>query len=76
MNKNLLLYFKTEEYPRQTAWINDKKPNGKTQHTLRDDVTSEFDEFSDYDDNKQLPRISDTRFISEPVKLPSIAVIR
>ncbi|EZA48741.1 hypothetical protein X777_13153 [Ooceraea biroi] len=42
----------------------------------QDDSPSEVEEPSNYDDDRQYPRISDTRFIGEPVKLPSVALMK
>lgn len=42
----------------------------------RDDTPAELEEFSNYDDDRQLPRISNARYHGGLMKLPSIAIIR
>lgn len=60
----------------KTVWIHDKQFwNRKVKRMLHSDVPSEINNFMNYDDNRQLPQISDTQFISETKKVP-IAIVR
>lgn len=72
----LLLYFKLENYLKpKTVWVRDKQFwNRKIKRMMRSDTTSELDDLIDSD--RELPQISDTRFISETKKVPAIALIR
>jgi len=54
-------------------WIRDKQFK-KAKRMPQDDSLAEMEEFSN--DDKQLSRISGTRFIGEPMRLPSMAFIR
>lgn len=60
----------------EPAWLCDKQLwNRKIKRIPRADIPSETEESLNYDD-RQFPRISDTRFISESRKLPPMAIIR
>ncbi|XP_012223149.2 DNA ligase 1-like [Linepithema humile] len=60
----------------KTLWIRDKQFwNKKIKRLLHGDAPSEIEDLVNYDDDRQLPRISDARFISETNKVP-IAVVR
>lgn len=74
VSENILM----EDHPRlKTAWMCDKQLwNKRTKRIPRKDIPLEIEESLNYDDARQFPRISDTRFISESRKLPSMAVIR
>ncbi|KYN17071.1 hypothetical protein ALC57_10654 [Trachymyrmex cornetzi] len=61
----------------ETAWLCDKQLwNRKIKRIPRADIPFKIEESLNYDDNRQFPRISDTRFISESRKLPPMAIIR
>ncbi|EGI65608.1 hypothetical protein G5I_05871 [Acromyrmex echinatior] len=61
----------------ETAWLCDNQVwNRQIKRIPRAVIPSETEESLNYDDNKQFPRISDTRFISESRKLPPMAIIR
>ncbi|KYM82695.1 hypothetical protein ALC53_06870 [Atta colombica] len=60
----------------ETAWLCDNQLwNRKIKRIPRADIPSETEESLNYDD-RQFPRILDTRFISESRKLPPMAIIR
>ncbi|KYN39566.1 hypothetical protein ALC56_06060 [Trachymyrmex septentrionalis] len=61
----------------ETVWLCDKQLwNRKIKRIPRADIPSETEESLNYDDNRQFPRISDTRFISKSRKLPPMTIIR
>ncbi|XP_012530230.1 uncharacterized protein LOC105833216 isoform X2 [Monomorium pharaonis] len=73
VSENILM----ENHPRmKTTWLCDKQLwNRKVKRIPWKDISSKVEESLSYDDSRQFPRISDTRFISESRKLP-MAVIR
>ncbi|XP_071653955.1 uncharacterized protein [Temnothorax longispinosus] len=70
VSENILM----ENHPRlKTAWICDKQLwNRKTKRIPRKDVPSKIEESLNYEDDRQFPQISDTRFTDESRKLPAI----
>lgn len=57
-------------------WIRDKQFQ-KATRVPQDDNPAEMEELSNYDEDRRMfPRISDTRFVNEPTRLPSLAPIR
>lgn len=66
-----------ENYLRpKTTWIYDKQfRNDKIKRVLNE-MFSEAEDLSNYDDERQLPQISETRFTSNSRKLPSLTFMR
>ncbi|XP_011645523.1 uncharacterized protein LOC105432419 [Pogonomyrmex barbatus] len=72
MSEDILM----ETHPRlKTTWIRKQLWNRKTKRQQQKDISSEVEEFLNYND-RQFPRLSDTRFISESRKLPTMTLIR
>ncbi|KYM98393.1 hypothetical protein ALC62_10917 [Cyphomyrmex costatus] len=63
-------------YLLKTTWLCDKLWNKKIKRISQVDIPSEREESLNYNDDRQFPRISDTRFISESRNLPPMAMIR
>lgn len=65
-----------ENYPRlKTTWMCDKQLwNRRTKRIPRKDISSKIEESLNYEDDRQFPRISDTRFIGESRKLPPTVI--
>ncbi|XP_072759799.1 uncharacterized protein [Anoplolepis gracilipes] len=74
MSENILM----ENYLRpKTAWIRDKPfGNKEIKRAPLNEISSEVEEFSNYDDDRQRSRISETRFISDSRNLPSLTFMR
>ncbi|XP_070155337.1 putative autophagy-related protein 11 [Polyergus mexicanus] len=74
MSENILM----ENYLRpKTVWIRSKQfGNKKIKRAALNEISSEMEEISNYDNEKHLPRISKTRFISDSKKLPSLTFMR
>ncbi|XP_011861661.1 PREDICTED: uncharacterized protein LOC105558535 [Vollenhovia emeryi] len=74
VSENILM----ENHPRpKTAWICDKQLwNKKAKRIPWKDIPSKIEESLNYENDRQFPRISDTRFIGESRKLPSTIIRR
>ncbi|XP_029680610.1 uncharacterized protein PF13_0277-like isoform X2 [Formica exsecta] len=73
MSENILM----ENYLRpKTVWVRSKQFGNKKIKRALNEISSEVEEFSNYDNERHLPRISKTRFISDSKKLPSLMFMR
>ncbi|KAL6445596.1 hypothetical protein ACFW04_000850 [Cataglyphis niger] len=76
MSENILMENYLTMKPK-TVWIRGKQfGNKKIKRAALNEISSEVEEFSNYDDERQFPRISKTRFISDSEKLPSLTIMR
>ncbi|XP_050449645.1 MATH and LRR domain-containing protein PFE0570w-like [Cataglyphis hispanica] len=76
MSENILMENYLTMKPK-TVWIRGKQfGNKKIKRAALNEISSEVEEFSNYDDERQFPRISKTRFISDSEKLPSQTIMR
>lgn len=77
INVNNCFHFEMKNYLQpKTTWIHDKQFwNKKIKRTPLNEFFSEVEDLSNYDD-RQVSQISNTQFISNSRKLPSLTFVR
>ncbi|XP_014480407.1 PREDICTED: uncharacterized protein LOC106747424 [Dinoponera quadriceps] len=74
-----LFHLEMEKHAKPTMWVREAERqfwNKRPKPMSQDNTPPELLDVLNYDDDRKFPRISDTRFVNEPVQLSPVAMIR